>query len=322
MDDKKRRERNALGYVYDLCAFVVEDSERPDFVMRATPDGACFGVEVSDLYESGVEARLDRKPGYAVGLLTQDLPLQDKEDRDNLLVEDVVFTSPDGSIVRGKAVGRRHGLPFSSYRDALLLRVCEKNRKALAYRSDVRFLTLVIVDRSDRLYLAEPHDLHPAIFTEDMRRALIETPFSEIYLVTTINSGRRVYLPLRTMLLVSYVFMFPSALAEFASGAASQCSNESLIQLHNYLSRLGCETTIGGTRESPRLVFGCSTFHFVNGDLQVAHTPDRLAPHGTVDASCEGPWDDSDFDTFFADYKARTPFLRAIVREASDVDDS
>jgi hypothetical protein len=64
----------------------VVPTERPDFLARLTAESAEFGVEVAEFFDSEVEARLRRLPGYAADLL-DGAEFRHKEDRRQLTVE-------------------------------------------------------------------------------------------------------------------------------------------------------------------------------------------------------------------------------------------
>jgi hypothetical protein len=99
---KKSRERALLQTVYDMSAYgQVLESEAPDFQLKRPGSPWSFGVEITEFFYSGSEARLDSIPDYFTKLLVGDPP-RHREDIDGLAVSDVEILEPDGTS-KGKS---------------------------------------------------------------------------------------------------------------------------------------------------------------------------------------------------------------------------
>jgi hypothetical protein len=310
---KKHHERNALGILYKPGAYHVEEAEAPDFVLRSRLEGISFGVEVTDLYESEVEARLDRIPSYGLDLI-QGKPFRHKVDEAELLVDDVVFTSPDGSsTVSGRAVGRRSPLPFSEYLERLARLIADKNAKARTYRADLRHVNLIIVDQSSRLMSAKPEGLHRLLFTDEVREAVLQTPFREISLITSIENERRMRVPLRMYLAVSIVVQLPRALRAFKQSGRPSSNDDPMVSVSSYLQSAGVSSRLVETTLGLELITGDASIRWDSGHLRV-HDLGETDPHLELPSltAAPGPWDQDEFHLFFAEYQRTNGFALTV----------
>lgn len=315
---KKQREREAVALLHDLRAFHIQEAEAPDFVLRNKAGGDPFGVEVTELHESEVEARLTHIPNYPLDLIGG-AAFRHKDDADALLIDDVVFTSPDGSTVSGRAVGRRSALPLSVFRQRLGQLISEKNSKVDMYRRRVDTVDLLIADRTDRLMLAKHEDLCPLILSAEVHDAVAASPFASIHLVTTITGGRRVYVPLRSFFLVASVFQIPKALEEFAPTSPHQ--PEPLLQVHSYLGAAGADSVLVSHDGDLELFLGRASVRFgPDGDILVHedwHSRIRSSTEGLERVS--GPWDDPGFSDFYREYRTTNAFVLTVAFDVRTV---
>ena len=97
-EEKKRDEFRLLRCVYDVDGFEsVTPSERPDFIIRPGGTRGLFGVEVTEIFQSESDARLDRLPGYAAQLFAGGEP-RHKDDYAALSLDTVSILEPDGTV--------------------------------------------------------------------------------------------------------------------------------------------------------------------------------------------------------------------------------
>src|SRR5690606_35408696 len=82
----KRREREALKHVFGNYAATAEERERPDF--RIVHPNLQHGVEVTEMYPSLIDAKLQNLGGYTSGLLDGTQPLH-RADREKLRIETI-----------------------------------------------------------------------------------------------------------------------------------------------------------------------------------------------------------------------------------------
>jgi len=312
VNDKKARERASLAHLYDPAAFLIEDAERPDFVLRKSAADRPFGVEVTELYDSEIAARLERIPQYPIDLMGGG-SFRHKEDLESLVVDDVVFTSPDGQRrTSGRAVGRTPP-PFADYITKLEERIRDKNSRAIAYRADLRHVNLVIVDRANRFWSAKPEHLYGLLFTETLRTVVARAPFREIYFIVQIESKRLVYVPLRMYLLVSLVSQFESALALHSPSFPLPCRSGLLRCLHSYLHVVGIQSELLEAESGYELFMGNSGVQWGDVGNLVVHDYADATPEGRRVSGCEmGPWSEPSFDNTFKDYRLANTFVLTV----------
>src|SRR4051812_49232933 len=93
----KDRERKTLRMVYDEADFeLIQEFEKPDFLLRRSSEEPIFGVEVTDFYYSESEARLENIDKYFAELLAG-RPHRHKDDIASLKVIGGRATMDDGT---------------------------------------------------------------------------------------------------------------------------------------------------------------------------------------------------------------------------------
>ena len=90
-----------------------------------------------------------------------------------------------------------------------------KDQKVATYERNLSHVNLIILDHGNRLISVSPEQFYPLFYTADLRKALARTGFREVFFVTTLEKSRRVYVPLKTLYLVSEFYMFYWAQDEY-----------------------------------------------------------------------------------------------------------
>lgn len=85
---KKQKEKNIVINIYNSSEIIIKDSEQPDFIIESSSEK--FGVEVTELYLSESEARLNNYSGYKEKILnSNDNSVLDKRDVGTLSKQEV-----------------------------------------------------------------------------------------------------------------------------------------------------------------------------------------------------------------------------------------
>lgn len=179
---KRAQEYAILEMVYDVARlYEVIPRERPDFAVCVAPLAAPFGVEITQMFPSEAEARLNLVHGYAERLWSGGTHLH-KDDVEELLSVRVKVTAKDGTV-------RHDDLPaiigpsptLSSYRHALGETITGKAQ----LRYDLTALShcnLVVLDWFHLSF--DPSDYTTERFFDDeVRAALAASPFREVHLI-------------------------------------------------------------------------------------------------------------------------------------------
>jgi hypothetical protein len=182
-EERKRAQETAiLEMAYDLSRFhSVTPRERPDFALAHGVGSKPFGVEVTQLFIHESQARFNLIPGYAHRLWFGGTHLH-KKDVKVLQSVTVEVKDKEGNV-------RHTDLPavimentdVAAFRSGL----CEviRTKAAKGYDADeLTHLNLVILDWFHLKFDASEY-LTDRFFDDDVRAALTECPFREVFLI-------------------------------------------------------------------------------------------------------------------------------------------
>ena len=182
-------------------------NERPDFLVRLAAESAEFGVEVTEFFDSEVEARLQRLPGY-VGELLDGGDIRHKEDRRHLTVDKVSLRDADGTVRHSDvpAVIRQvPNLETCSRKVADLIRA--KNTRLGDVPCSLSHVNLIVADRTGLLTHLEPASFYQLYSGPELRQAVRCCKFREVYFVTSFKTGEA-YVPLKLLVTLASLFFF------------------------------------------------------------------------------------------------------------------
>lgn len=197
---EKRRERQALLHVFGDYAAKAEDHERPDFLI--SHQALRHGVEITEMYPSPIEAKLQNLTGYTVGLLDGTQPPH-RVDRDSLRVETISLLHEDGTKIDDvRAIFQ----PTPTHKEklaVLLDTICEKSYKFDSYKTECDVVDLVVWDRGS-LFGNEADFEVVHLAPSETRMRLISSPFREVFLLTrSPEPSRFFFYPLRANVFLS-----------------------------------------------------------------------------------------------------------------------
>lgn len=237
MNTKFEREQAALRFVYDEDQFAsVDHQDEPDFVLQHHAAQVRFGVEVTDLYETESDARAQLRPRYISELLDGG-PHLHRDDVEIFKVGRGQITDSDGTI-KGTEIPMivRPTPQHSEHADALATVVQKKGVRFNHYRTGLSHVNLIVVDRFEVPFGGHPEYSITNLITGGLRTALEETPFREVFVVTTRPDGDRIHRPLRMLLLIESFKLFLGAAASF-DGDLTHLAEPDLTKLYLSLMR-------------------------------------------------------------------------------------
>lgn len=179
---KRAQEYATLEMVYDVDRLhEVNFCERPDFTVRETPSAALFGVEITQVFSSEAEARLNLVHDYAERLWSGGRHLH-KDDVEELKSVRVKVSAKDGTV-------RHDDLPaivtrspaLGSYRRVLGEAISGKAR--LQYDlTGLSHCNLVVLDWFHLSFNPDTYTTE-RFFDDQVRAALASSPFREVHLI-------------------------------------------------------------------------------------------------------------------------------------------
>lgn len=215
---KKHDERLVLDLIYShRQGLVVEDGESPDFFLRHSEEDEPFGVEISRLYASEFQARLERVPGYTDHLLDGGSP---KHRHDKKAVGTITLIQPDGELVEADIPAIcEASLSLRDYSKILSDRITSKD-VILAITASWRHVNLVLFDHTRRLTQIQPDQFFRTCGNQELCDAVYKSHFREVYLVTEFPTGPAT-VPLRLLVSSFRLLLVKAACAEYATEGGS-----------------------------------------------------------------------------------------------------
>lgn len=179
---KRAQEAAIISMVYDLSEFhSVTARERPDFALARRADDKPFGVEVTQLFIDESQARFNLIPGYPNRLWSGGSHLH-KTDIRALQSVKVRITDKTGRLRHSNLPAVITTAPsLAAFRSALC-RAIEKKAAKGYLAEEFTHLNLVILDWF-RLEFDGGEYLTDQFFDDEVRKALKDCPFREIFLV-------------------------------------------------------------------------------------------------------------------------------------------
>lgn len=310
---KKRAEETVLRMIYDLEQFEpVEDSERPDFVLRRRGASELFGVEVTRLYHSEAFARLEHIRGY-VGELLEGGKHRHKDDLKELLVKDLTLAKEDGSsseVVKGIMQVLP---PVADHVQMIAKRIEAKSTALSVHRVDLAHVNLIVLDKTHRFGAVDPEHVATALFKGAVAKAVATTAFREVFYVVDVGENRTVFYPLRMLLLVSELFMFNEArTASDHEEVMVESRDEELTLFGSFMRSRGVPVVLtGGTPdESVQAVLGNTGVRIDGDNVTIRDYSDWALPQTRIPpdrAFGEG------FLAFYEKYAAERVFHSGLV---------
>ncbi|MBN1993662.1 MAG: hypothetical protein JW953_13255 [Anaerolineae bacterium] len=291
MISKKKSERDIFNLVYEESDWAeIISSERPDFKIRNSNFDIYFGVEVTEFYFSESNARIRNIPNYVNEIINQNT-YRHKEDQVTLKVNKIQITSADGTP-KGDALAILQELPRpEQYANMVAEVIALKDEKFKEYAQDLTHINLIVLDTERRLRTVTADDFYKNFVTLPLKNTLYSTKFREVFLVTILEENRKVYIPLKMLLLLAEFFMFGKIVLEYPWETIADSSFEQVRQetrpakimmiFAKYLKVKTNEVYFHDEAGQLEVIFGNSGLVFDEGKLALNDHNDYSLPFNT-----------------------------------------
>lgn len=213
--NKKQNERNILNLVYEEYRYAeIVESERPDFRLRHKGEDSFFGVEVTELFVSEASARLRKIPNYFNEAVFQGR-YRHKTDKVVLQADEMTIIAPDGTVKAQTRGIMWKMLTPEEYAGKIADVIKLKDDRYGEYDTGLDHINLIILDTEHELALLSVNQFYEHVYTPQLREALFASAFNEIFFVTTLERDRRVYIPLKMLLLLAEYHLFGKLVMEY-----------------------------------------------------------------------------------------------------------
>lgn len=212
-DESLKWERYILDLVYDGDSeFEVEHADSPDF--KLTRDGYAFGVEVTELFKDGSNARLVKLPDYMERLLAGERPVH-RDDVEGIDVVTLSISDAEGNVKyeNVQAIFSETGT-LRDHADMLAGHIEKKNVSFQGYDQSLGHISLLIGDHFSSAESIGKTYSTAEFFTPRLRDALRTSPFREVMLITNILYDNVAWVPLRQLELMESFMVFVHSIYE------------------------------------------------------------------------------------------------------------
>jgi hypothetical protein len=284
----KQKERNLLGLIYNDSEYAeIVDSEEPDFNIRHKNSTYRFGVEVTEFYYTESNARLRNIINYFTEL-TENEKYRHKKDKRDLEVREFTIISDQG-VDKGKAKGILQELPtIDKYVDMITERICSKEAKLSGYDKTLAHVNLIIFAAEQRIATVPIREYYRHLYTETLKDTLHRTSFREIFLITTIHENRRVYIPLKMILLVADLYMFRQLLLDYFPQKAEVSLNDFMILFAKFMRYKTRNALYRVKQGRVEVVWGNSSVSLGEKSNSIMDYGDQPLPPDTIKPNLQG----------------------------------
>jgi hypothetical protein len=212
------------------------ESESPDFHIRKRGQALTFGVEVTEFYRSESNARAHNIPEYVTQILTEER-YRHKDDKTALpiCVATLVRDGDPDREIRGIF---QEAPEISEYTRLIAQTIRGKDEKLKGYAAELTHVNLIVFDTEDLLFKIATKDFYMYLFTPDIIAALRQSGYREVYLITRLETDRRVYIPMKLVLFLSELYVFDHTLVTHYPDLCTDTAEE-LRLFAQYLRRNG-----------------------------------------------------------------------------------
>lgn len=242
--------------------------------------GGEFGVEVTEVFRSGSQARLERIPGYLDELLGG-RGFRHKLDPAHLHVRTATILDEEGSQ-KGSIPGVLQRVPTpSELRSLLADAIKKKSAKLTSYRPDLEFVDLVAIDRTDVFWGRPKDDFFATILDDSLEAVLIQSGFQEVFFLIRLDE-RLQYIPLLAAYVLSEWYMFSDVLQD-TRGEPGTPSDGDLELFAQFLRHRGLPAVLSHARSKCEVLVGAASLRAYRGGFGFQVGRD------TIPADCAPP---------------------------------
>lgn len=195
--DKKLKEKRIVNLIYHDNEYLITDSEEPDFILVHLRGTYSFGVEVTEYYLNQSNARI-RNISNAVAEKIKLGDCKHNSNKTELRVENIKIASAAKRGKKGIQEVLTIQLPpdVEKYVEGLIGRIIDKNEKLKHY--NLSPINLILLDTENFFsHTISRDEVYTQLFNAELKRQIINSGFREIYLITEVDKGKQIYIPLK-----------------------------------------------------------------------------------------------------------------------------
>jgi hypothetical protein len=292
--DKKQIERDILSLVYENNKYgQIVDSERPDFRIKNKGFDIPFGVEITEFYFSQSNARIRNIPDYFTEILDSD-QYRHKDDKKILEVVEFEIFAPDGTS-KGKTRGVfQEAPPPNEYVEMIRSAILNKEQKFKEYAQDLAHINLLIFDTEHRFQTVPVSQFFRNFFTPQLKDTLYSSNFREIFLITILEKSRKIYLPLKMLLLLANFYMVGQLILDYPWETTDLVSQEPhnknsprniMSTFAHYMRAKTDKVILNDDKEQIEVIFGNSGIVFDGNHVNIHDYNDYPLPKNAKNIS-------------------------------------
>ena len=203
----KDEEQKLFDQVYPRTDdWVITSNEAPDFLCYRNGE-VYLGVEVTELFLHEGDARLKKVEGYALNLIDGGKVIH-KHDRENIKVEKIKIQNKDGTLFKEVNGIFQEGIPYQKAIILLMATILNKKEKLDQYLKACNNIDLIINDRSFMFWFDDYKTIFRAISYYADKKAIFDSGFREIFLVTRRKDNKPIKIPIKLNLFAEDAFIF------------------------------------------------------------------------------------------------------------------
>ncbi|OZV13535.1 hypothetical protein CIW83_03035 [Tissierella sp. P1] len=278
-EDKSLKERRILNLIYKESDYqVVEESEDPDFKIKYKYEDRKFGVEITEFYLNGSNARIRNIPIYFEEIMNN-RRYRHKEDKKVLEVKELELISSDGSVEPIEGIMQE--LPsYEEYSDLLADMINNKSNKYINYDKQLSHINLIIYDTERRLNYIIKEEFCLYVMKNKLIKELIRTEFREIFLITAIDS-KEYYFPLKLIFVLTELYKLNAYINSNPQLVKSE--EHELLVFASYLHSIGMKNIAYIDKESIEIISsGYGIIVDENNKLTIRNYNDYSIPKNSV----------------------------------------
>jgi hypothetical protein len=276
------------------------------------PDANRFGVEITELYHTESDARLERIEGYVQDLLKGG-GVRHKDDRVNFRVTKVSITSKEGDVKATDVLAIvREEYRLGDFVRGVAETITKKDRVIDDAPEDLTHVNLIIRDRHQMLCFRSFRDFYFLCCTPELQQAVFASRFREVFLITFFEEGE-VFVPLKMVMTIAKIYMAVGFLGASEHMGCIKTFNDFMRWFAHYLSTIAAgEVRLREEGEEVEVLYGNSGFIITQSRTQIRDHADFTLPDATLIVP-DPSWDDFGARAGMPDYERTQVFECGLV---------
>ncbi|AUD03270.1 hypothetical protein CWM47_16370 [Spirosoma pollinicola] len=217
------------------------------------------------------------------------------------------------------AVAHRRPSP-SVYSELLASIVKRKNDKIVEYCKGLDHVNLIVADMEEPFSYTDDKELYKYLFDPALKKIITSTKFNEVFLITRVKKNRKVFIPLRMLLVLGQIFLFDWAIGEFYPSLTYESPDARLRFFAEFLITIGHRITLRTTEKGLAIKVGLYLIRAIPGegttvlDYLDISMQNKIVP---IEKSEHSDKLNNAFMTFYEDYTQKGIFIASVAFEVT-----